>query len=152
MNNKIILKNIKKIRKIYNFTQKELAEKISVSRSTIGLIESGRSNPTEQIVHNISVSLGIRKKWIKTGEGPIKKSNEELIKEVIENINNIEEAEKSFLKVFIKLYEENKKEDENKYIFLKMLNKMLETYINGDKNLQGYLIIQLEKSFAEYLE
>src|SRR6056297_1380277 len=110
MNNKIILKNIKKIRKIYNFTQKELAEKISVSRSTIGLIESGRSNPTEQIVHNISVSLGIRKKWIKTGEGPIKKSNEELIKEVIENINNIEEAEKSFLKVFIKLYEENKKE------------------------------------------
>jgi hypothetical protein len=82
----------------------------------------------------------------------MKKTNEEIIMEAIEKIDNIEEAEKSFLEVLNKIYKEKEdNKEKNKYLFYRMLNKLLETYINGESNLQGYLIVQLEKSFAEYI-
>jgi putative transcriptional regulator len=40
-----------------NFTQKELAELVDVTRQTIGLIEKGNYNPTLKLCINISKAL-----------------------------------------------------------------------------------------------
>ncbi len=148
MNNKQIVNNIKKIRNIYNLTQKELSEKISVGRSTISLLESGRSNPTNQLIHNISLVFGVNEKWLRTGEGPMKKKKEEIIEEALHRIDNTEEAEKAFLNVMKQIYEGN---DQQKANFYQMIHSLLFAYQNGDRDTQGYLTIQLKKTFSEYI-
>ncbi len=37
---------IKELRKIHNFTQEDLAEKVQVDRSYMGFVERGEKNPT----------------------------------------------------------------------------------------------------------
>lgn len=38
--------NLEKIRKLYQMTQEELAEKLQVSRQTVGSLENGKYNPS----------------------------------------------------------------------------------------------------------
>lgn len=149
MNNSIVIENIKKLRQVYKLTQKELAQKLSVGRSTIGLIESGRSNPTDQLIHNISLVFGINEKWLETGQGPMRKSNEEIIKETIDLLDDINETEKAFLKMIAKKYQDENKEKAN---FYKLLHSLLTAFQQADRDTQGYITVQLKKSFPEYLE
>jgi len=54
------LKNIlEKIRKEHGITQEELAEKLEVSRQTIGSLENGRYNPSIILAFKISRLFGI---------------------------------------------------------------------------------------------
>lgn len=50
---------IEKYRKIRGMTQKELADKISISRSFISQIESGISNPSDDTLKKIANELGV---------------------------------------------------------------------------------------------
>ncbi|AZO94571.1 helix-turn-helix domain-containing protein [Halocella sp. SP3-1] len=149
MNNDIIISNIKQLRKIYDLTQQDLADKISFGRSTIGQIESGHSNPTSQLLNAISLVFGINKKWLETGQGPMKKNNKEILEQAINLINDLPATEKAFLELM-----ENKLQDQNKEkaTFYRLLHSLLETYQQADRDTQGYIIIQLRKSFSELLE
>lgn len=50
---------IEKYRKIRGMTQKELADKVSISRSFISQIESGISNPSDDTLKKIANELGV---------------------------------------------------------------------------------------------
>ena len=53
------LKNkIVELRKKEGITQKEMADKLSVSRQTIISLENGRYNPSILLAHNIAVMFG----------------------------------------------------------------------------------------------
>ncbi len=146
--NKIIINNIKKIRNMYNLTQKELAEKIHVGRSTIALIENGRSSPTNQTIHNICREFGIRREWLTTGSPPVKMKNETIIKEAIEKIGNIEEAKIAFMEVF---REYNNTGKDKKNSFYEIVHSLFRVYEKSDRDTQGYLTIKLKKTFPEYI-
>lgn len=53
MKNKIV-----ELRKKEGITQKEMADKLSVSRQTIISLENGRYNPSILLAHNIAVMFG----------------------------------------------------------------------------------------------
>lgn len=145
--NNIIIENIKKIRKIYNLTQKELAEKLHVGRSTIALIENGRSTPTNQTIYNICREFGIRREWLTRGIPPMKKKDEDIIREAIDKINNIDAARKAFLKVFEELTDNKDKKDD----FYKIIDSLHQVYEKSDRDTKGYLTVQLKKTFPEYI-
>ena len=46
--------NIEEIRKIYQLTQEELADKLEVSRQTINSLEKGRYNPSIQLAFKLA--------------------------------------------------------------------------------------------------
>lgn len=46
--------NIEQIRKIYQLTQEELADKLGVSRQTINSLEKGRYNPSIQLAFKLA--------------------------------------------------------------------------------------------------
>lgn len=64
--NKIIAKNIKKYLKQTNMSQKELANKISISPSTLSDYLNLRSNPSHGVIQKISDEFGILKSDIDT--------------------------------------------------------------------------------------
>jgi len=56
---KIALKNkVRYLRQEIGMTQKELAEKVEVSRRTINTLENGYYNPSLKLAHDITVALG----------------------------------------------------------------------------------------------
>jgi DNA-binding XRE family transcriptional regulator len=48
---------IKELRVKFGLTQQELAERVSVRRETIGLLEKGKYNPSLQLAYKISKVL-----------------------------------------------------------------------------------------------
>lgn len=50
--------NLKVLRAKYSITQKELAEKLDVSPSTISMIESGENAPSLELAYKISSLFG----------------------------------------------------------------------------------------------
>ncbi len=62
MNTKILQnlgKELKNLRKMRDFTQEELAEKVGVHATYIGKIEGGKSNPSIKMIFKISRALGV---------------------------------------------------------------------------------------------
>lgn len=51
----VIKNTIAELRKKHNMTQKEAADKLSVSRQTIISLESGKYNPSITLAHKIAV-------------------------------------------------------------------------------------------------
>ena len=78
----------------------------------------------------------------------MKKSNQEILEEAINLIEDISEAEIAFLKVMVKKIEN---EENDKADFYKLLNSLLLAYQQTDRNTQGYITVQLKKTFPEYL-
>lgn len=52
--------NIEQIRKIYQLTQEELADKLGVSRQTINSLEKGRYNPSIQLAFKLAQMFNMK--------------------------------------------------------------------------------------------
>jgi transcriptional regulator with XRE-family HTH domain len=144
-----IAKRIRYIRKYLGLTQKDFSEALGVGQSTIASIENNINNPSKQIIYNINKQFGIRKEWLISGEGEMEKSNEEIIQEAIKKVNNYSEAEKAFLHIMANINQNN---DNKKSNFYKLMHSLLIAYQKADRDTQGYIMIQLKKSFSEFLE
>lgn len=51
--------NIEQIRKKFNYTQEELADKLGVSRQTINSLEKGKYNPSIQLAFKLAKYFGV---------------------------------------------------------------------------------------------
>lgn len=60
---------IKKIRTDLSMTQKDFAEKISVSRPFISRVESNKETPSDTLIKLISFTFDVSYKWIRFGVG-----------------------------------------------------------------------------------
>lgn len=60
---------IKAIRKYANLTQEEFGTRIGIKQNSVALIESGKRNPSPQLVLAICREFGISRTWLETGEG-----------------------------------------------------------------------------------
>ena len=60
---------IKKLRKYFDLTQKEFAERIGSTQNNIANYETGRRTPSAAAVNNICKTFGVAEEWLRTGEG-----------------------------------------------------------------------------------
>ncbi len=65
------MNKLKIIRKELGFTQKQLAEKLGVSRAQVANIEQGIRVITPRIERDLVTHLNINQEWLNTGEGNI---------------------------------------------------------------------------------
>lgn len=84
---------IKEIRKYYNLTQQEFADKIKVKRNTVATYEMGRSIPSDAAIALICQVFHISEFWLRTGNGemllPITK--DEKISEMLSDIQSLDD-------------------------------------------------------------
>ena len=79
---------IKEIRKDNKLTQKEFADKISVSRPFISRIEADKEKPSETLMKLISATFGIELDWIMQGTG-YKESQLVTTNKVLQNMDSL---------------------------------------------------------------
>ncbi len=78
-NYKTVARRLKHLRQTHDMTQRELSEKINLSRSSIGLYEREQSSPSIEIIVAYSDFFGVSCDWILKGvEYNDSERNEEL--------------------------------------------------------------------------
>lgn len=81
-------KRIFKVREHYHLSQDDFAKKLGVTKSAISGYETGRRNPTEQIIKAICREFFIEEAWLRTGEGEmIQHKSSDILEQVIMNYN-----------------------------------------------------------------
>lgn len=60
---------IKKLRKFYDLTQQEFADRLGIKRNTVATYEIGRSEPIDAVISLICREFHCSEKWLRTGEG-----------------------------------------------------------------------------------
>jgi transcriptional regulator with XRE-family HTH domain len=153
---------VKFIRKKYKLTQKEFAERLRVGQSTVATVER-KNNVSDQFVYILSNEFGIEEEWIRTGKGNMKKSPEEMVKEIINKLppEEVMEALNNLFKKDAKVYynlvrdEEvvyNLIEEKDKPEFYKVLDFLKRKYEDADQDMKGWLTVEIKKNFPEYEE
>lgn len=122
----MIGKRIKMIRNAHNLTQSEFALRLRCLQNTIANYETGRRNPSNQVIELICREFDINEIWLRTGEGEmyvdlphddeyfkaatlISKSNDKLAMQAVIEYWKLDEAGKKLLKDFIYKLVENSK-------------------------------------------
>lgn len=60
---------VKAIRKHYDLTQQEFADRIGVKRNTIATYEAGRNQPIDAVITLICREFNINEEWLRDGSG-----------------------------------------------------------------------------------
>lgn len=95
------MNKLKMIRNELNITQKELAEKIGVSRAQVSNIEQGTRVITARIERDLIEYLKVNPDWLKTGEGNI-------LQDKYADFN-LDTKEREFLDLYESLDDQSKK-------------------------------------------
>ena len=64
-----VSKRIKHLRSTLNMSQAEFAKAIFISNGYIAELECEHRRVNDRIIHLISLTFGVKEKWLKTGEG-----------------------------------------------------------------------------------
>lgn len=75
-----IYERIRYFRKdVQHMTQGEFAEKINVSRSNFGNIETGRISVTDRVISDICTTFSVSEEWLRTGQGDMMRETDETL-------------------------------------------------------------------------
>ena len=80
-----------------NLTLKEMSDRLHVSLSNLGNVETGKINATSRLISDISREFGVDQTWLETGEGEMFRApsvDEELAAFVAEVISDDNEFKK----------------------------------------------------------
>lgn len=101
-------------KKILNLTLEEFSNKINISRSNLGNIETGRIGLTERVLIDICRTFHVRQNWIKNGDEPIFENNTDpLDTEISKLYSALTNENKKYLYGYIqRLLEEQKEQEE----------------------------------------
>ena len=113
---------IKEIRKSSGLTQEAFADKLSLTRNYISLMEKGERVPSDRTISDICREFGYNEEWLRNGTLPkkpldklstymaqIDKGNDEFIKDLIVAYMELDPNSKKALQVLTeKMYKERK--------------------------------------------
>lgn len=91
---------IKAIRKAANLTQEEFGARIGIKQNSVALIESGKRNPSSQLILSICREFGINRTWLETGEGDMMDTS---VEQSIEMLTRAMEGDSSAKKQLIRI-------------------------------------------------
>ena len=100
---------IKKVRQVEGLTQQVFGERLGVKQNSIALIESGKRNPSDQLLCGIVREFNICKNWLQDGIEPMKSpTTEESVDELIRQ-HGLDGLDRQIILEFIKLRPEDRK-------------------------------------------
>ena len=108
---------IKDLRKnILHLSQKDFAEKINISRSNLGNIETNKINLTERVLMDICRTFHVNQDWLTNGTDPIFTENPHLLDDQIVNLySKLTDKNKKYLYGYIqRLLDEQADDDSHK--------------------------------------
>lgn len=81
---------IKEIRKHFDLTQQEFADRLNVTRSTIATYEIGKSVPSDSGVSLICREFGVSEEWLRTGSGEmfVQKTRNDRVDDLINRVRS----------------------------------------------------------------
>lgn len=91
---------IKAIRKAANLTQEEFGARIGIKQNSVALIESGKRNPSSQLILSICREFGINRTWLETGKGDMMDTS---VEQSIELLTRAMEGDSSAKKQLIRI-------------------------------------------------
>lgn len=71
----LLAERIKKVRTDLHLTQQEFADRISVSRSFVSRMESGKEKPSNSLLKLIALEFDVATDWLENGQGTMEISN-----------------------------------------------------------------------------
>ena len=77
-----IKNKIKQIREIHKLNQSEFAERLGVTQKIISNLESGKNEPSLQLIKNLTITFNISIIWLMN-------ENEETFDEMLNKVDNI---------------------------------------------------------------
>lgn len=114
---------IKEIRKNSGLTQDAFADRISLTRNYISLMEKGERIPSDRTISDICREFGYSEEWLRNGTlpkkplnklstylGQIDKGNDKFIKELIEVYMELDPDSKKALQIIADKMHEKRKE------------------------------------------
>lgn len=104
-----INERVKILRRELGLTQKEFGEKITVAQSYLTSIENGKRDVTEKILLLICAVYNVNEEWLRTGEGEVFKTEDDLYEALVDAIGEIDELDKKIIIEYLKLPKEHKK-------------------------------------------
>jgi transcriptional regulator with XRE-family HTH domain len=113
LNNRIL-----ELRKTLHLSQESFGQKIMLSKSGISNLERGQRTVTERTIKTICSTFNVNEEWLRTGEGDMFTTSEDLIEIFAYVLNDMSEIEKSFMTKYLSLPSDDRKKV---VAYLKML-------------------------------
>lgn len=103
---------IRQLRKtILTLTLEDFSNKINISRSNLGNIETGRIGLTERVLLDICRTFHVRRDWIETGNEPIfEDESDPLDTEILKLYSSLTDKNKKYLYGYIQRLLEEQRE------------------------------------------
>lgn len=138
----LLAERIKKVRTDLHLTQQEFADRISVSRSFVSRMESGKEKPSNSLLKLIALEFDVSTDWLENGQGTMEISNLALDYFDRSSSNQIRSGTKEIISKFqVILSDYNMSSIDNSICALiGELETFLNYYSNTNKNI-GALIL-----------
>lgn len=99
---------IKQVRQHAGLSQAAFAEKISLSRNYVAMIEIGQREPSERTLNDICRIFGVDPTWLRTGEGepfvPLSRSEE--LAAIFEKVEVGDDAKSQLIRAMARMPDE----------------------------------------------
>ena len=115
---------IKALRKDQDMTQTEFASKLSLSQNFIAQVESGKKNPSDRTILDISREFGVNEKWLLTGEGEMYKLIEDETAAIVSDLLEEENPLYDLILQIAKTYQQL--DDKSQAVLLNFSKELLE--------------------------
>ena len=149
-------KRILQVRKNLKLTQKDFAKELRIDKGHVANIENNSRRPSEHLIHLICLKYSVLEDWLKTGQGEMFISPEEIIKNqiarfdkraILEAINNLNKEQNILPTAFIT------KESQIPYATNPELERMYNTlhllWISGDERFKNWVSVQFDRAFPK---
>lgn len=103
-----INERVKEIREALELNQEAFGEKIGLVKSGVSNIESGRRSVNDRIIKLICQKFYVNEEWLRTGEGKIFKTEDDLYEALINAMDEIDDTDKKIILEYLRLPREHK--------------------------------------------
>lgn len=101
---------VKQIRQALGLSGDQFAKPLGVQRNAISRIETGKNGLSEQMLLAICREYNVNEQWLRTGEGEMFMSMDELSLDELAARENLDSFEKNILKAYLSLDKDVRKE------------------------------------------
>lgn len=125
---------IRQLRKYFDLTQQEFADRIGVKRNTIATYETGRNEPIDAVVSLICREFGVNEEWLRKGNGEMFRKPSDEIGYYVEDLLEYEGHGNPFYDLIIEMMKEyGELDDMSKTV----IRDFFGTVLDGVKKKEG---------------
>ncbi|GHU55939.1 hypothetical protein FACS189442_4070 [Spirochaetia bacterium] len=97
-----INQRILQLRKVLDYTQEKFAKSLSLSRSSLAVIEVNRCKVNDRLIKMICLTYGVNETWLKTGAGEMfDLRNDAKLERIIRNFNKMDDLLQDYVMKYL---------------------------------------------------